>query len=361
VKTVVVREQLLGTLQACEAGLSGNEKIEQSTCFVFRNGRVHTFNEEVAVVAASGLPKEFTGAVQAGLLLSFLKKIPDPKLRSDVKGGHWILQGSGGSDGAKFRYAEKIQLPVDAVETPDKADWRRLPAGFAEAVSIVQECTGSDESQTAMSCVHLTPDHVESFEKFQATRYTLKLPIDGDFLVKPKGLKHVVALDCTRVAVGKEWVHFRNDGGIRISCRRYDEPFPDLDPALDMPDGRKVELPDGMDAAISRAEDFSKENTDANHLLVVLEDGLLKIEAIGITAEYWKDMTVRYDGKPLAFLIAPKMLAEVVRRSSRVRVNQEKLKVKGPGWAYVTSLTDPEQARQAAKEEAGAPQDEEDD
>lgn len=352
-KTALVREEFLAVLQAAEAGLSRNEKLEQSTCFIFQDGKVHTFNEEVAVRAKSGLPADFTGAVQSGTLLAFLKKISERKLTAAFRGdGELLLTGSG--KGVKFRYAEKIQLPVDSVERPGKDDWRKLPPNFGEAVAVVQECTGKDESKTAMSCVHLTPDCLESFEKFQATRYKIKLPVEQDFLVKPGGLKHVVALDCTKMAVTDEWVHFKNDAGIYISCRRYDEQFVDLDPALEMQGGTTVELPDGLDAAVSRAEIFSKENADENHLLVILEDGMLKLEAVGMTGRYWEDASVRYDGQPLAFLIAPKMLQEVVKRSNKVRVNQEKLRVKGPGWSYVTALTDPDTARQAVEEEAGA-------
>lgn len=352
-KAALVREEFLAVLQAAEAGLSRNEKLEQSTCFILTEGKVFTFNEEVAVRAKSGLPVEFTGAVQSGSLLAFLKKVSERKLSVRSAGdGELLFSGTG--RGAKFRYAEKIQLPVDSVERPGKDDWRKLPPNFGEAVAVVQECTGKDESKTAMSCVHLTPDCLESFEKFQATRYAIKMPVDDAFLVKPGGLKHVVALDCTRLAVTDEWVHFRNDAGVYISCRRYDEQFPDLDPALAMEGGTTVELPDGLDAAVSRAEVFSKENADENHLLVILEDGMLKVEAVGMTGRYWEDASVKYKGEPLAFLIAPKMLLEVVKRSNKVRVNQEKLRVKGPGWSYVTALTDPDTARQAVEEEAGA-------
>lgn len=354
-KAVLIREEFLAVLQAAEAGLSRNEKLEQSTCFVFERGMVFTFNEEVAVRAKSGLPVEFTGAVQSGTLLAFLKKVSERKLSVRAAGdGELLMRGTG--RGAKFRYAEKIQLPVDSVERPGKDDWRKLPPNFGEAVAVVQECTGKDESKTAMSCVHVTPACLESFEKFQATRFKISMPVDDRFLVKPGGLKHVVSLDCTRVAVTDEWVHFRNDAGVFISCRRYDEAFPDLDPALSMEGGTTVELPDGLEAAVGRAEIFSKENADENHLLVILEDGLMKVEAVGMSGRYWEDHSVKYGGDPLAFLIAPKMLQEVVKRSNKVRINQEKLKVKGPGWSYVTALTDPESARQAVEEEAGAAQ-----
>ena len=54
----------------------------------------------------------------------------------------------------------EVLLPVDAVEVPEK--WRRLPEDFLEAVSIVQQTAGRDESQFSLTCVHISPDWVEA-------------------------------------------------------------------------------------------------------------------------------------------------------------------------------------------------------
>ncbi len=309
------------------------------------------------------MPKEFTGAIQSKSLLSFLKKVSERKLMAKFMPAEGQLMMTGSGKGVKFRYADKILLPLSSVETPDAEAWRELPANFGEAISIVQECTGTDATQKAMACVHVTPKWVESFQKFQATRYRIRLPIEDRFLVKPTGLRSVVAMDCTELAEGKEWVHFRNGAGIIISCRRYDEEFPDLLPSLTMDKGKFAELPDGLDGAIDRAEIFSREDADANQLMVSIEEGLLTVTAVGMTGQYWEDTSVKYDGRPLAFLISPKMLTEVVKRSSRVEITQEKLKVRGTNWTYVTSLTDPATAQQMIEETAGVaePDDTEDD
>lgn len=352
------REGILAILQAAEPGLSANEKLEQSTCFVFRRGKVVTFNEEVCCRVKSPFPKEFTAAVQSRSLMGYLKKVPDRNLKLIVNGEFLIVQAKG--KGSKHRYVDKITLPIESVEVPGKDDWNPLPPNFSEAISIVQECVGRDKKKTALACVHFTPTHCEATEGWQATRYKIKLPIDEPFLVKPKGLKHVVASDCNEIAVGTDWVHFRNPLGVVISCRRYVEQFLDLDPLLAVEGGIAAELPEGLDGAVERGEVFSKENADENHLVVAIEDGLLTVTAVGMTGKCWEDHSVKYKGDPFAFLIAPRMLAEVVKRSNKVKISREKLKVRGPNWSYVTSLTDPEAALAKAEEAAGAAGDDED-
>jgi hypothetical protein len=286
-----------------------------------------------------------------------LKKVPDRALRVRFGDDQLHLEGKG--KGTKINFADKITLPLADVEVPDKTTWEELPSNFSEAISIVQECTGNEKNKTALACVHFTPTWVEASEGYQATRYKIKLPIEGPFLVKPKGLKHVVALNCTEVSVGNDWVHFRNEVGVVISCRRYVEKYKDLTETLSMEGGVVAELPEGLEGAVERGEIFSKEN-DVNYLVVAVEDGMLTVTAVGMTGKCWEvHNLLRYKGEPFAFLIAPNMLAEVVKRSSKVRISREKLKVKGPNWSYVTSLTDPESAMQKAEEVAGADEGEE--
>lgn len=351
------RDALLACLQQAEPGLSKNERLEQSSCFVLRRGRVVTFNEDMCIRVPGPFPKDVTAAVQSRSFMGWLKKVPDPVLRMKFTDDHLHINGQG--KGTKIRYTDRITLPVDSVEVPDKDDWNDLPPNFGEAIAIVSECTGKEKKKTALSCVHLTPGWVEAAEGFQATRYKIKLPFDRPFLAKPTALKHAVALDCNEIAVGGDWVHFRSPSGVVVSCRRHDQEFMDLTESLRMDDGVTAELPEGLDGAVERGEVFSKEN-ETNYLVVAIEDGMLTVTAVGMTGKCWEDHNVKYAGDPIAFLIAPNMLAEVVKRSSKVKIGDGKLKVRGPNWCYVTSLTDPKTAIHKAEETAGAGAEEED-
>ena len=65
-------------------GLSSKDNMEQSSCFVFRNGQVITYNGEICCTSpltnAEGVPFDCYGAVPAKTLLQTLRKSPDDEI-----------------------------------------------------------------------------------------------------------------------------------------------------------------------------------------------------------------------------------------------------------------------------------------
>jgi hypothetical protein len=71
----VNREQFIKELESVQAGLSVRAATEQSNCFVFSDGVVRTFNDEIACEQKTSL--KITGAVIADPLISLLRKLPE--------------------------------------------------------------------------------------------------------------------------------------------------------------------------------------------------------------------------------------------------------------------------------------------
>ena len=59
----VLRKKLLEELQIADIGLAAKPTIQQSDCYVFQNGEVITYNDEVACHTKCSLG--ITGAVNA--------------------------------------------------------------------------------------------------------------------------------------------------------------------------------------------------------------------------------------------------------------------------------------------------------
>ena len=72
------REELLQQLESVVPGLSVKEIIEQSKCFVFKDKKVMTYNDEVACTQDSCLDIE--GAVEAMPLISLLRKLKEEEI-----------------------------------------------------------------------------------------------------------------------------------------------------------------------------------------------------------------------------------------------------------------------------------------
>jgi len=329
------REEFLKQLESVMPGLSPKEIIEQSSCFVFMDGMVHTYNDEISCSQSSLLKVE--GAVPAIPFISILRKLEEDELdiRANEENSQLLVKGKHRRAG--IRIDSKVLLPIEEVDKPKK--WKPLPADFADAVAITQPCAGSNEAQFNMTCIHLTPDWIEACNNHQVTRYRIKMDISKSTLIRKESLKHVLSLDMTEFSETKHWIHFRNPTGLVLSCRYFLEEYPsdDITEVLKVK-GSKLVLPKGLREAIEKAEVFSSENVEANDVSVRIQSGKLRIKGQGVSGWFSESKKLEYDGKDLEFTIPSKLLSELVRQYNKCEVSENRLKVKGEKFIYVTTL-----------------------
>lgn len=335
----VNREELLNNLEAVQPGLSKREIVEQSSCFVFQNGRVMTFNDEIACSHESSV--NLTGAVQAEPLLAILRKLGEEEI--DITPGEGELRYSGKRREGGVRMEDEVILPIENVEIPKK--WRKLPREFSEGVSLVEKCAGKDESAFSVTCVHIYPEWVEAYDNLQVARYHMRTGVKEPILVRRNSIKHIHALDMTEIAETEAWLHFRNPAGLVLSCRRYTKNELDPGSMLDVSaildfKGEPTILPKGLADAAEKAEIFSAENSDGNLVKVELRAGKLRITGRGVSGWYREMKSVHYDGRALSFLIDPKLLVEITSRHNECQITKTRLKVDSSKFVYVSCLGD---------------------
>ncbi len=329
----VDREELLQKLRSVQAGLTTREVIEQSSCFVFKDGEIITYNDEVACRCESPFGDDLTGAVQAKPLLAILEKLQEEVIEVEVEGNEFIIRGKRRASG--IRIEAEVMLVYDKVDYPGK--WKELHYNFLEAISIVQMSAGSDETQFACTCVHIHPRWIEAGDKYQATRFKIKTRISQPTLVRRNAIRNIIELGMTEFSETENWIHFRNPEGLILSCRHWLDPYPDLTEMLNV-EGEETVLPKGLDQAAERAEIFSGENADKDLVLIQLKPGKLRIKGQGISGWYIETKKIRYQGPPLEFLISPKLLIELTKKDSSCEVTEDRLRVNGSNWVYVAIL-----------------------
>ena len=277
------------------------------------------------------------GAVQAEPLLGILRKLTEESINVTNQDEEFIIEGKRRKAG--IRMENEILLPVDRIEQPE--DWKDLPEDFNDAVQIVIQCAGDDESQFRLTCVHLTPTHIEASDNFQVSRYSLDTGIKEPALVRRDSIKHIIELGMTQFCETESWIHFRNPANLTLSCRRYaDEAggFPDLSPILDFK-GEPTTLPAGLVDAVEKAEVFSQENTEENQVIIQLKPGKLRIRGEGNFGWFTETKSLKYKGGALSFRISPKLLVDLVGRHNECEITSDRLKVDGGDFIYVTSLS----------------------
>lgn len=334
---IVNREEFLKQLESVLPGLSTKDIIEQSSCFIFKDGRVHTYNDEIACSQKSALKIE--GAIPATPLISILRKLSEDELEittgENDTGATLLIKGKRRHAGINME--QDILLPVEAVDKPKK--WKNLPANFADAVSIVCPCAGTNETQFILTCVNITSKWIEASDMYHGARYKIKTDVDKPLLIRRDSLKSIISLGMVKFSETKHWIHFKNSDGLILSCRHWMDDYvsDDLTEILKSK-GRPLALPKGLRDAVEKAQIFSAENPENSNVIVNLKSGKFKITGQGASGWFTEVKKSKYNGPSLQFTIPPKLLVELVQNYNQCEVSENLLKVSGEKFKYATVL-----------------------
>jgi DNA polymerase III sliding clamp (beta) subunit (PCNA family) len=326
----VNRAEFLSVLESVSAGLSPRETIPQSTCLVFKDGKVWTFNDEIA--CSRDIDLGFNGAVRAKHIMELLARIPEDEIDLEEAADEIKIRGHRKKGGVRME--QEILLPIEAIDVP--LEWKELPEDFSDAINIVHSCASADQAQFVLTCVHIHPEYVEACDASQIARFPMDTGVEKSILVRARSLKRLISYDMTEVSETSNWIHFRNADGLVISCRRYLEDYRDLSEFLETSDSSPIVLPGGLEDILSRTSVFSVENADGDAVFVDLKQNMIVIGSNGASG-WWKEaQEVAFDGEPIEFMISPKLLIEITKRASECRVSPGKLCVDAGKFKYVT-------------------------
>lgn len=329
----IQREELLEKLESVQPGLSTREIIEQSSCFVFQDGHVMTYNDEIACSQVCDIG--VTGAVRSAALLAILRKLQEDELEISQEANELKLVGKRRECGIACE--AEVHLPINSVEKPTK--WKDLPADFLEAVELCQHCASHDESQFVLTCIHITPEYVEACDNAQLTRVRFATGFKSSILIRRDSLKHIPTLGMSQFSETETWIHFRNSSGLVLSCRRFVEDFHDLSGLIAFK-GEPLVIPKGLGDAADKASVFSSENAEDSQVLVELRPEKVRITGQGASGWYKEVRKLSYSGPSLSFMIAPALLIDITKKYNEATITDGRLKVEGPDkkWVYVSCL-----------------------
>jgi hypothetical protein len=328
--------------------LTNKELVAQSSCFVFSNGRICTFNEEVLCSTESPLGS-ITGAVTAKPLLDLLSRLPDDELEVETRvnekasGKVYELYVRGKDRRSGVRMEPDVLLPVDSVEIPN--EWLELDPEFCEALRVVHPCTSKDTEEFGLTCVHITPDFVEACDRFQIARYPVSCPITDDILIRGTSAAKIAPMAATALCATSSWLHFRNAAGVVISCRRFAEDYRDLGRHLDKADAVKITLPGGLEEVVSKAEVFSGENSIGDVLLIEIRKDEIRIKGEGASGWYQERKSVPYEGTEVSFYVKPSLLVAVSKKSNECFLAGKRLLIDGMKFSYMALTVLPEEMK----------------
>ena len=354
----VNREGLLRCLESVQPGLAKREDIQNSSCFVLYAGDVLSFNEEVACRCPSPLDKETEGAVRADKLLDLLRKMTEEEVIVTAIDGHLEIKGKGRRAGIAMESdTEDFRGFINAIEAP--TTWKPLHADFCDAVKTVGRCANQQAASVGgeflTTCVRLHPRWIEACDEIQACRWRLKTGVQEPSLVRHVAIKNITSLGMSKFSETDSWLHFKNESGLILSCRRFLEEYPDLTKMFEIR-GKPTTLHKGLIGEAEKGAIFAIENE--NKLLKVkLRRGEIRIDGIGVSGWYrGRRRETAYEGRPVDFLISADTLIGLIGEHSEVdqsktqttlfELTEDKLFARTEHYTYFTCLSTPQKDKE---------------
>jgi hypothetical protein len=326
------REKLLDCLNTVAPGLATKDAIEYSTSFIFKDGKVYTFNDKLLVSYPIDIGIE--GAVKATELLKLLAKIKTEEIDISKKDNQFLVKTK--KIKATIKLSIDPKLPFGEVE-PKKNKWKNLPEDFNTALSFNLFSTAKLRATPILTYLHVCGDIVESTDNYRITTYKMSDSIADTLLISYDSVIELLKYVVTKYQKNDNWIFFKDASGLVFSCRTIADEYPNISQFIDV-EGPKIKLPKNIIDLIERSQIFSNTDIENEKVRITIEDGLFTISAKGDHGQIEEHAKIKYSGETSTILINPKFLKQIAERQTRMIIGESKLKFKTSKMQHVIML-----------------------
>lgn len=343
--TRINRLNFLQILSRVLPGISKLGSVSQSSCFVFSDGWVTTFNEEICCRTQTELPDDLEAAVKAEPLMKWLELVTEDEVDVWREGSEFRLKA--GRKKCGIRCESQITLPIDDVALPDS--WQPLPEDFFRGIEQVAGTAAGADGVFMTRCIHIHPEYVEACDRRQATRYHVVSGLPTSLLVQAVTISQATKSGLTKIGRTDSWLHFRNKTLI-FSCRCHKDAYP-TEGVSKMFEfrGQPFALPKGAEVAARLGQVFTRGDKDGERVDVDLQGNRMLVKGQGMHGWTSEELDLSYSGNPVAFRLNPQLLVELVSNYDQCEIGPGRLRIEGDKWVYMTILGRPNEQESESK------------
>ena len=329
------KNELQKALELVKPGLSNKENIEQTTSFAFMNGHVVTYNDEISIQHPIK-DLDLTGAIQAEELYNLLSKLKTEEISLTKEGNEIIIESGKAKAGLKIE--DEIKLPLQEIE--GKREWKELPENFIQALQFVLHTCSSDMSKPVLTCIHCNKDVIQASDGFKIAKFTLDNELSiSEFLIPSRSAIAVIKIKPIKIALTNGWVHFKTKNNTVISCRIFEDNFPETSHLFKLKESVKLIFPKDLSEILDKVKVFTKADfITEEEAFIVIKDKKLKIRAESEQGWFEETMNMRYKGDGIEFFINPVFLQTVLKKSNECKLDNNKIFFEGENWKYLIML-----------------------
>jgi hypothetical protein len=330
---IIQRKELLAALDSCAAGLGTKGGMNQSQCYVFRNGKVHTLNEMIYTRTDSPFNPDVPVAVPAKAFRDTLAKFGDDEINIEEKDGKikvWVK-----SKRATINGHTDVYLPLE--EVPEPMDWVDAPPELSDALPAACDCTGKNED--VMDNLYIGAKGIIACDRAQAIQFSIATGVRETCLIGAEGVKAIASLGIAAVSDGGNWLHYKSYTGLVASIRKCTGDYPNVIQVFQQPVISELEFPFSATDAFERLIPFLSDTTDGKTCTFSLSPGSLVLRAKNVVGMFEEKVELEYDGTEITFSASPKLLASAIRHGLPLNITDSSIRVLGSGFRYAVSIT----------------------
>lgn len=336
----ISKQELRTALNLLKPALSKKDMIGNANCFVFKNGYVSTYNDELWFNhPIEGIDKPF--AIESDEILALLDKTKDENIILDLTDDLLIFQAGKSKAGFKLINAE---FPVDTTIFEQQLFYD-LPEDFQTAIKFAAMSASDDLTNPILNCVSIKSDGtVSGTDNFRLSNWKLdteELPFD-DLLIPADSVLKILSIQPTSFMVDTDWIHFKNDDNIIASCRLVNDTFPDVSKALNkLGTGTLVTFPDDISAILSRAAIFSDNEKNNQSVTITRKGKYIIVDSESSIKGFFKErVLMETDSDDFSFIINPSFLSDILKKSKEciLESNKKMISFRGDNWVYMAML-----------------------
>lgn len=339
----VDRLSFLSTLKSILCATTKIEVLEQSNCFIFRNGSIMAFNGAVFARCKSNIPvdkSEVWGefAVIASDLIGVLSKMPDERIDLSFKKDQLILTGNKKRAGLIIQ--KEILLPIaDVIQIPDKM--KKTHDVLPSMKMAARICKPGDDNYR-VGYVLVSPDSIISTDYYRLLKISTSVPnIKKPTLIPASSLLSISDIKVSHLRLYQEWLFLRDeekDVLLAICCGEGDYfEMETIDNILSMDDACGIELPEEMKDAVSRAMVMAGDDADGEASISLTSNSLI-IRTRKSSGWYEEKQKIRFRGEPMKMSVDLQLLKDVLSKTLKAKIGNQKIKMQKDGIEFVASL-----------------------
>ena len=325
----IQRQVILDVLSAVKPGLANKEVIEQSNHFIFRDGEVYTYNDEISINHEIDL--DFVATVKAKELYELLGKLTEDEI--DIELNKDKLKIKSGKTTASLNVDDEIKIPQ--IEIPD--EWYDLPKSFYDGLKFCQFSVGTNVNKYHLTCMKIAGSEIWSCDNHRLTIWVMDDKIDHELMIPGKVTAILTTYDPIEYAIDDSWIHFQNEDGVLFSCRRVNVDYPDLKPLTNV-DGVRVALPKDLTGAIDKAGILATEEFDKDRFITMdIAKGSMEVKGEGSLGWVKEKFKIDYDGE-CSIKIHPNHFNEILSHLDKMVIGENALMFSADNFVHVISL-----------------------